>query len=403
LAAEISKSEYYKKLDDFIKWRNSRIGMEEKVGLVPIRPNQRPIMNNVVTESLLRIYANAIGDLNPLWRDSEYGRNSRWGSVIFPPVAEVCVAEYPGWPPMPEIPGWQQHPYGMDRRYFAVLRPGDTFRCVDKEHGINEIPPPNNWPHRVFLSSMSRAFINQRDEIACIITAHWRSVARYPGEEEPIPAKQVHRCTQAELDMYHKAYDEELEGKWRRGSDIRYWENIEVGEELHPLILGPYDAQDAMSFTTALGELAHGYALKWGAIKADRSKMAIDSFLINPETGAELFGSRHFIDSSAQITDRVPLWFNFDCQMEANIAHLITNWMGDDAQVKKLSFKWFGRKFRGDLAFINGKVAKKYIANGEHLVDVEATDDDQDGVRSRTCTATIKLVSKESWTEINRY
>jgi len=50
--------------------------------------------------------------------------------------------------------------------------------------------------------------------------------------------------------------------------------------------------------------------------------------------------------------------------MESNTAHLLSNWMGDDAQVKKLLFKWSGRKFRGDLAFINGKVVKKYVANG---------------------------------------
>jgi len=60
-----------------------------------------------------------------------------------------------------------------------------------------------------------------------------RSVARFPGEEEPIPKKKVHKCTQKELDMYHKAYDEELEGKWRRGNQIRYWEDTQVGEKLH--------------------------------------------------------------------------------------------------------------------------------------------------------------------------
>lgn len=410
MANTLTKAEYNQKIDEFIAWRNNRIGQEEVVGYVALRHGQRPLMNNVVTDNLLRIYADAIGDPNPLWRDPCYGRKSRWGSLIFPPVGEVCVAEYPGWPPMPEIPGWQQHPYGMDRRYFQMMRPGDEFRCVDKEHGIEEVPGAKGMVdeerlknHRVFLSTMSRAFINQRDEVACVITSHLRSVARYPGEEEAIPDKKVHRVTQEEMDMYHNAYDEELEGKWRRGNQIRYWEDTQVGEELHPLILGPYDLHDSMSFTMALGELCRSYAVKWAFIKNGQAHGAIDSYLKDRETGAEVAGARHYLDWAAQETDRVPLWFNFDCQMEANLAHLVTNWMGDDAWVRKLQYKWSGRKYHGDLAFINGKVVKKYIANGEHLVDIEATDDDQDGVRSRACLATVRLVSKENWPELTQF
>lgn len=395
--AKMTKAQYNKKIDDFIEWRNKRIGEEETPGFVPLRPFQRPVMNNLITDNLIRIYADAIGDPNPLWRDPVYGRNTRWGSVIVPPVGEVIIAEYPGWPPMPEIPGWQQHPYGMDRQYFKVIRPGDTFKCVDKEHGIKEIPPPAGWPHRVFVSSMSRKFINQRDEVACIITSHLRSVARFPGEEEPIPDKKIHICTKEEVERYHRAYDEELRGKWRRGAKIRYWEDVVVGEELPELVLGPYDLQDAMSWAVAIGETCKAYCMKWNMTKQGQAISDIASFVTDPETGAEMLGAagaRHFLDWVAQQTDRLPRWFNFDCQMEANLAHLITNWMGDDAFVRKLSFKWLGRKFRGDLAFIKGKVVKKYVENGEHLVDIDAWDDDQDGVRSRTCSAIVRLISR---------
>ena len=391
----ITKAEYNKAIDEFVEWRNKRIGEEETVGFVPLRPGQRPLMNNLVTDNLIRIYADAIGDPNPLWRDPTYGRMSRWGSIIVPPVGEVIIAEYPGWPPMPEIAGWQQYPCGMDRVYFKVIRPGDVFRCVDKEHGIKEVAPLKGLPHRVFLSSMSRTFINQRDEVACIITSHLQSVARFPGEEEPIPDKKIHRCTQEELDMIHRAYDEELEGKWRRGAKIRYWEDTEVGEEPHELVLGPYDLQDCMSFAVAIGETCRAYAIKWARIKEGRAKQDIASFLVDPDTGAEVSGApRHFLDWAARQTDLVPHWMAFGCQEEATIAHMITNWMGDDAFVKKLSFKRHKPKLVGDLAFIRGKVVKKYVENGEHLVDIEAAEYDQDGESPYTCTATVRLISR---------
>jgi len=183
---------------------------------------------------------------------------------------------------MPKIPGWQQHPYGSVHEYHGVIRPGDEFRAIDKEHGIKEIPAPNGWPHRVFVSNMSRTFINQRDEIVCSFTNQLRSVARFPGEEEPIPEKKVHKCTKKELDMYHKAYDEELEGKWRRGADIRYWEDTQVGEALHPLILGPYDITDSISFIGALGT-CFSYAVKWGHIRGAREAQQIEAFLEDPK------------------------------------------------------------------------------------------------------------------------
>jgi len=72
-----------------------------------------------------------------------------------------------------------------------------------------------------------------------------------------------------------------------------------------------------------------------GHIRGARNLEQIEAFLEDPETGAEVSGiNRHHLDWAVQLTDRVPLWFNYDCQMEANTAHLLSNWMGDDAFVK---------------------------------------------------------------------
>lgn len=393
-----TKAQYNKAIDAFIVEENKRIGETESVGIFPARPSQYPLRHSSISASDLRVYANSIGDTNPLWRDPTYGINSRYGSIIAPPMAECIITGEAGWPPWPKVPGWQQHPYGSDREYFKVIYPGDEFKAFDKWLGIKEIEPPRGWPHRVFVRNDSRTYINQKDEPVCTGTNHLRCVARFPGEEEPVPVKKIHRCTKAELDMVHRAYDEELEGKWRRGNKIRYWEDTKVGEKLPEMVLGPYDLADANSWVATMGN-AHAYAIKWARMKAYIATSSVD-FCLDPDTGEYMFsGLRHHVDSAAQIMDRVPLWFNYDSQMEANLAHYTTNWMGDDAFCKKLAITWLGRKYVGDLAFINGKVVKKYVLNDEHLVDIAITDDDQDGVRCRACKATVRLLSRSTLTD----
>jgi acyl dehydratase len=39
-----------------------------------------------VTKKDIRRYAQAIGDLNPLYRDEEYAKNTRYGKIIAPPL-----------------------------------------------------------------------------------------------------------------------------------------------------------------------------------------------------------------------------------------------------------------------------------------------------------------------------
>ena len=39
-----------------------------------------------VTVDTIRTFCNGIGELNPLYRDLEYGRSTRYGSIIAPPM-----------------------------------------------------------------------------------------------------------------------------------------------------------------------------------------------------------------------------------------------------------------------------------------------------------------------------
>ena len=85
-------------------------------------------------------------------------------------------------------------------------------------------------------------------------------------------------------------------------------------------------------------------------------------------------------------------------QNEMVLSHIITNWMGDDAFVKMVDFRNRRINIVGDMSWLKGRVAKKYIADGEHLVDLEVWSEYQDGIIHTSATATVKLISKsDTW------
>ena len=56
---------------------NEKIGEVHPAPTDPIGPYDMAISHRTVTEDLIKIFANSIGDAKPLWRSIEYGRGSR--------------------------------------------------------------------------------------------------------------------------------------------------------------------------------------------------------------------------------------------------------------------------------------------------------------------------------------
>jgi hypothetical protein len=69
--------------------------------------------------------------------------------------------------------------------------------------------------------------------------------------------------------------------------------------------------------------------------------------------------------------------------------------MGDDGWVKRLDMQDRGVRFFGDMMYVKGKIVRKYVEDGEHVVDLECLAETQDGVLITKGTATVKLISRE--------
>jgi hypothetical protein len=81
----------------------------------------------------------------------------------------------------------------------------------------------------------------------------------------------------------------------------------------------------------------------------------------------------------------------------------LTNWIGDDAFVRKFSWRHVYRTIIGDASYAIGKVTKKYRQDGEFLVDLALWQQDIRGYIVDSSVATVALASRtESYPNFKR-
>ena len=80
----------------------------------------------------------------------------------------------------------------------------------------------------------------------------------------------------------------------------------------------------------------------------------------------------------------------------AFLGQLITDWMGEEGILKKLSCQYRGMDEPGSSLHCKGIVAKKYVEDGENLIDCEIWLENEKGEKTTPGKATVALPSRES-------
>lgn len=335
-----------------------------------------------VTLDTITNFSNGIGDMNPLYRDAEYGRWSRYGSVIGHP----CLLYIHHWSGRTRwgLRGVHGFFAGNDWEFFRVLRPGDRINCLERVRGVEE--KESRFSGRLVLQSVETVYTNQRDEVIAKVvgwcTRHERQTARETGKH-------------AETSR-HEYTDEELErieamalGERRqiRGRAPRYWEDVQVGEEVPPIVRGPLSLMDTAGFLGACGRIrTHGLLL-------EEVKRHPAHYFRTPEGGIEYTGIGHHRDDVA-LQVGVPGTYDYGPQRVSWLASLVTNWMGDDALLKRLRADLRGFNVVGDTTWCKGKVSRKYNHGPHYLVDLEIWSENQRGETTTKGVATVVLPSR---------
>jgi len=351
-----------------------------------LRPEQ--YLRDASVDSMT-IFCNGIGDLNPLFRDLEYARWTRFGGL----VAHPCFPWTHHWPGRSYwgLPGVHGFGVMIDCEYFRNVRPGDRISIWNRVIDIQE--KPSKFSGTMAMQYLESTYLNQRDEVLCtalgMTARHERKASRDTNKYKDI---RTHTYTEEELRAIEKKVLEEPERI--RGGTTRYFEDVNVGDEIDEIARGPLSMSDTMAFVIGSGRgAAHGALLK-------HAQKHPKHYVRNKNgQGIEYTGIGHHRENFAREVG-VPGMYDYLPQRASWFVSAITNWMGDDGVIKRIRMEARRFNLQGDTTFINGKVVKRYLKDRCALVDIEMTGINQSGVLSSPGFATVMLPAKDINTKI---
>ncbi len=348
-----------------------------------LRP-EGPYLQDATTDTL-RNWCNGIGDLNPLYREQEYGRNSRYGGQVGHPMFPMAF----GWVGRTRwgLPGVHGFYAGNDWELFRHIRPGDRISAIERVVGVEE--KESKFSGRLVLQYVEASYSNQRGELVAralgTCTRHERKAARDAGKYKDI---KTHEYTADEYEALDDAIMREPERI--RGANVRYFEDVTEGESLDPIVRGPLSLMDTMGFLVGCGR-GHTHGVVFQAAMKHPGH-----FFRNPEAGGgiEYTGIGHHRESTAKEVG-VPGVYDYGPQRSSWMASLVTNWMGDAAFLKRVRTEMRRFNTMGDSTWCKGKVSRKYVKDGHALVDLEIWGENQRGEVTTPGVATVILPSRD--------
>jgi hypothetical protein len=378
--------------DEAIARLRARIGVPE--------PN--PVPPHYVDPNLdaFRHVAVAYGDDNPLWCDPDHGAASRWGSVIAPPPlvggdSLVGVDEVPRVPEehrelMKGDPLRGVHAFysASAREWWAPLYPHRAVRrrnalvgVLDKESEFAE-RAVHEWTGQVFrqvdgplLSAQHRLMIRTERTKA-------RERSKYDAVEiEPYTDEAIARI------------EEQYAGEAPRGPEPRWWEDVEVGDEVGPMVKGPLLVTDIVCWHVGMGMGLYGVEpLRLAA----QNRRRIPRFFRPDELNVPDVQQRVHWDPAYARRAGNPTTYDYGRMRETWLVHLCTDWMGDEAWLWKLDCEFRRFNYVGDTQWLRGTVTRRYLADDDRpAVDLDLEAVNQRGELTTPGHATILLPSRE--------
>jgi acyl dehydratase len=357
--------------DEALEALRSRIGQ-------PV-PRVEPYIE-VATRDAIRHWAHGIGDRNRLWTDPEYAAKSRWGGLLAPPsilyAMDRIVSGYVGG-----LPGIHAMFAGTDWEWRRPIRENDR---ILGESVLEELAKkPSTFARRAVQQVYLTSFKNQHGELVATARS-WcfrterdtaREIGKYKNAER-------HRYTREEIEAIRRAYA----GEEIRGPVPRYWEDVSMGEAIPAVVKGPLTVTSVIAFIQGWGSLyvrAHGLAFE---LFERHPALAIDNEFGVPEPPERV----HWDEPLATAVG-VPGPYDYGPERVAWLGHLVTNWMGDDGMLRRLNVQVRRHNLIGDTTWCRGGVTGKAIRNGEALVDLQVSAENQRGEMTAEGVATVSL------------
>ena len=353
---------------------------------VPLRRDRMQWIEST-TRDAIRHFAWGIGDNNPLWFDPEYAAKSPGGTIMAPPcilyaVDSTIVA--------PKLAGVQWIYAGTEWTWYDHIHINDTFK-VDVSLIKQEVKTGKRFGQWA-LQTGALSYRNQDGKLIaeaigkCARTPRGDGRKRKDGEE---PKGHIaHRYTPEEL----ADIEEQVLAEPRQGPEPLYWEDVDVGAHVPPVIKGPLTITDILAWYSA----AQG-ALHYGGVHGDalRYRRRHDDYHINAETGAKDSAGRGHLEASTGREVGMGGAYDVGPQRIAWGQHMLTNWIGDHGFLHQLKVNVLQPNMVGDTIWWRGEVVGKRQVGNTKFLDLKVEARNQSDLLSASGTAVVALPSRQ--------
>jgi hypothetical protein len=238
-------------------------------------------------------------------------------------------------------------------------------------------------------------FANGHGQIVTIQRGTWINAERHTSkarseDRKPLSFNPYTDEAIAEIDAAYDAQE-------RRGAEPRYFEDVEIGDELQPRVKGPLTVTDLVVWHIGWGmQLTPPGAF---AVARKVRKKAPGLYPPNARNIPDTVQRLHW-DAARAAELGIPMSYDYGAMRETWLTHAVTDWMGDDGFLFKLRCEHRKFNYLGDTTWVRGQVTDKVQTDGRNEVHLEVSCWNQRGEQTTPGTAVVLLPTRERPAEL---
>lgn len=369
--------------DEGLAYMHAELGIRERV----------PAWNSVVSQDSIWHFALGVGDDNPLWWDDGYAQQTRWRGLIAPPTYLFSHANGPRLTPaqgksmaerfLPGVLGlWASEKW----RWRRPVRPGERIHA---EAWLDHFKVSDNssFGGRSVAQTERQDFVDDKGDIIVEVT---RTLKRFERSQTRARTTLLERplahYDEADRRRFAEQYEREVGD--RRGAKPLYASEVAVGDGIGPMLKGPLVLGNIVGFLCGAGN-------NLGATNRMHQRhlnLHPGVAMIHPESGvADNYQISHF-DPLIARAGGMPTGYDFGIQRFSWLAHLVTDWAGDDGFLEEMDFRLLRPNFFNDVTWLSGEVFAVDPSMGRITLTLKATN--QLDETTATATAIVLLPTK---------
>ena len=347
--------------------------------------------NTQVTRDSIRHFVDGIGDINPLFRDRNYARTTKYGRLVAPPafLETITYSQHPENVPR----GIEGFLAGFDWEYYRPVLEGDEY-AAEVTYPYDVQVKPSRFAGQLVVITEKGHLIGLDGRIAATYQSWviFMEAGKSKDRGTAHALNNLPKYSREEIDDIYRHQDKEAP----RGKEPRYWEDVEVGEELPPVVRGPYTLSEKFAWFVGKGNPPSCVSDRLFRLIAARHHENQGRY----DPGLNIYIRPSMFDVNTLADRGIPRIHDAGAQRNAWRNMVLTNWMGDEGFLWKSKAEVRGFNLEGDVTWCKGNVSKKYIQNGRYCVDINCWCENQKREITMPGEATIILSSREHGTVI---